>query len=142
MNQKKFEGDVPLKVVTETKNMSETSSEFILKNGPDDGISAVKFGPHSNQLLLVSSWDSSVRLYDVQVKQDFKICMVSSSLWFYNFQSNVLKMRYTHDQAVLSCTFQVRKHLIFILLTLSKIGVVAPNVGSHKGLEWKFGWYT
>jgi cell cycle arrest protein BUB3 len=57
-----------LKVVNSFLEMSETSSEFVLKNGPDDGISAVKFGPHSNQLLLVSSWDSSVRLYDVQVR--------------------------------------------------------------------------
>ena len=48
--------------------MTETSSsEFQLKNGPDDGISAVKFGPSSSQFLLVSSWDTNVRLYDVQV---------------------------------------------------------------------------
>ena len=47
--------------------MSESSSEFQLKNGPEDGISAVKFGPNSSQFLLVSSWDTNVRLYDVQV---------------------------------------------------------------------------
>jgi WD40 repeat protein len=48
--------------------MAETgSSEYQLKNGPEDGISSVKFGPNSNQFLLVSSWDTNVRLYDVQV---------------------------------------------------------------------------
>lgn len=37
-------------------------SEYQLDNPPTDGISAVKFGPKSSQLLLASSWDGSVRL--------------------------------------------------------------------------------
>ncbi len=51
-----------------SSKMSESSSEFLLKNCPEDGISAVKFGPNSSQFLLVSSWDTNVRLYDVQVR--------------------------------------------------------------------------
>lgn len=71
--------------------MSESSSEFLLKNGPDDGISSVKFGPNSNQFLLVSSWDTNVRLYDVQ--------------------SNNLRLKYTHGHPVLTCTFQDPIHV-------------------------------
>ncbi|KAJ8317309.1 LOW QUALITY PROTEIN: hypothetical protein KUTeg_005213 [Tegillarca granosa] len=44
--------------------MGETPSEFRLKNAPTDGISTVKFAPNSNQFLVASSWDSTVRLYD------------------------------------------------------------------------------
>ena len=45
--------------------MSEGKTEYQLKSPPEDGISAVEFCPHSPSLLLVSSWDKTVRLYDV-----------------------------------------------------------------------------
>ena len=45
--------------------MSEGKTEYQLKSPPDDGISSVQFCPHSPSLLLVSSWDKTVRLYDV-----------------------------------------------------------------------------
>ncbi|KAH0503373.1 Mitotic checkpoint protein BUB3 [Microtus ochrogaster] len=41
------------------------SNEFNLNQPPEDGISSVKFSPNTSQFLLVSSWDTSVRLYDV-----------------------------------------------------------------------------
>lgn len=67
--------------------MGETPSEFQLKNPPTDGITAVKFGPNSSQFLLTSSWDTSVRLYDVV--------------------ANHLRMKYNHPAPVLDCCFHV-----------------------------------
>ncbi|PVD29616.1 hypothetical protein C0Q70_08871 [Pomacea canaliculata] len=70
--------------------MGETPSEFKLNNPPGDGISAVKFGPSSNQFLLVSSWDDSVRLYDVV--------------------ANNMRIKYMHAAPVLDCCFQDAVH--------------------------------
>ena len=67
--------------------MAETPNEFQLKNPPTDGITAAKFGPNSSQFLLCSSWDTSVRLYDVI--------------------SNHLRMKYNHPAPVLDCCFHV-----------------------------------
>lgn len=69
---------------------AETPSEFQLKNPPTDGITAVKFGPNSSQFLLTSSWDTSVRLYDVI--------------------SNHLRMKYNHPAPVLDCCFHDSVH--------------------------------
>ena len=74
-------------IFTELK-MADQVNEFKLKNPPADGISAVKFGPNSNQFLLVSSWDTTVRLYDVV--------------------SNSMRMMYNHSSPVLDCCFHVR----------------------------------
>ncbi|CAG0896943.1 unnamed protein product, partial [Cyprideis torosa] len=60
--------------------------EFKLKNLPEDGITAVKYGPNSNNYLVASSWDCSVRLYDPI--------------------SNTLRTKYTHTRPVLDCCFQ------------------------------------
>ncbi|PAA92390.1 hypothetical protein BOX15_Mlig005403g2, partial [Macrostomum lignano] len=60
-------------------------TEVRLKEPPEDGISAVKFQPNSCQHLLVSSWDGSVRLYDVN--------------------KNSLRSTYYHQQPVLDCDF-------------------------------------
>lgn len=65
----------------------KSQTEYKLKSPPEDAISSVKFGPHTNQFLLVSSWDTSVRLYDVQ--------------------ANNLRHKYTHDAPVLDCCFTV-----------------------------------
>ena len=62
-------------------------TEVKLTNPPEDGISAVKFAPNSSQFVLVSSWDSSVRLYDVN--------------------ENFMRMKYSHAAPVLDCCFQV-----------------------------------
>eukprot|EP01137_Pigoraptor_chileana_P014153 Opistho-2@68450 len=43
-------------------------NEFELSNPPSDGISSVRFGPTHANFLLASSWDTSVRLYDVPNK--------------------------------------------------------------------------
>jgi len=61
-------------------------SEIRLANGPEDGVSAVKFAPNSSQFLLVSSWDSTVRLYDVN--------------------DNTMRLKYSHSAPVLDCCFQ------------------------------------
>lgn len=74
--------------------MAESPNEFKLSNMPSDGISSVKFGPHSSQFLLVSSWDEGVRLYDV----------VADSLRF----------KYTHSAAVLDCCFYVSLSFLFL----------------------------
>lgn len=60
--------------------------EFELNQPPGDGITNITFSdvPASNQLL-ASSWDNSVRLYDIA--------------------QNSLKLMYSHQQAVLDCCF-------------------------------------
>ena len=47
------------------ENMSEGKTEYQLKSPPEDGISAVEFSPSQNNMLLVSSWDRTIRLYDI-----------------------------------------------------------------------------
>lgn len=70
------------------------SNEYKLTQGPEDGISAVKFSPSTSQFLLVSSWDCTVRLYDVV--------------------NNTMRMKYQHTAPVLDCAFYVG-HRLFIL---------------------------
>lgn len=65
----------------------KSQAEYKLKSPPDDAISSVKFGPNTNQFLLVSSWDGYVRLYDVT--------------------ANNLRHKYAHENAVLDCSFTV-----------------------------------
>lgn len=72
--------------------MPDATSEFKLNDAPEDCISSVKFGPNSSQFLLVSSWDETVRLYDVQ--------------------SNSMRAKYKHDRAVLDCCFHVSSRLL------------------------------
>jgi len=66
-------------------------SEVKLNNAPEDGISSVHFAPTSNQFVLVSSWDCSVRLYDVN--------------------ENTMRIQYKHTAAVLDCCFQDAVHV-------------------------------
>ena len=66
----------------------ELSNEIRLNSPPQDGISAIKFAPNSSQFLLVSSWDSTVRLYDVN--------------------ANIMRIKYAHSTPVLDCCFQVK----------------------------------
>ncbi|XP_059180697.1 mitotic checkpoint protein BUB3 [Centropristis striata] len=66
------------------------SNEYKLNQGPEDGISAVKFSPSAAQFLLVSSWDCTVRLYDVA--------------------GNVMRMKYQHTAPVLDCAFYDPTH--------------------------------
>lgn len=45
-------------------------SEYELSNPPNDGITRVSFAPiNQSPLLLVSSWDTGVRLYDVSTPE-------------------------------------------------------------------------
>lgn len=67
--------------------LADTRNEFKLDNLPRDLISAVKFGPNSNQFLLASSWDTTVRLYDVT--------------------NNTMRLKYNHQAPVLDCCFKV-----------------------------------
>ncbi|XP_043911486.1 mitotic checkpoint protein BUB3-like [Protopterus annectens] len=66
------------------------TNEFKLNQAPDDGVSAVKFSPNTSQFLLVSSWDSTVRLYDVH--------------------ANTMRLKYQHSGAVLDCAFHDPTH--------------------------------
>ena len=63
-----------------------------LRNPPTDGISSVKFAPKCN-LLLITSWDSSVRLHDVD--------------------SNVQKSKYEHSEPVLDGCFGIDASYVF-----------------------------
>lgn len=73
----------------------KSQTEYKLKSPPEDAISSVKFGPNTNQFLLVSSWDGSVRLYDVM--------------------ANSLRHKYSHDNPVLDCCFTVSNPCFTIL---------------------------
>lgn len=89
------------------------SNEFKLNQGPDDSISAVKFSPNTTQFLLVSSWDSSVRLYDVG--------------------GNSLRMKYQHTGPVLDCAYYVRN------LLFSGDGMIPKeNIHAHDKLACCF----
>ncbi|KAJ0015691.1 hypothetical protein NQD34_013981, partial [Periophthalmus magnuspinnatus] len=66
------------------------SNEYKLNQAPEDGVSAVKFSPSAAQFLLVSSWDCSVRLYDVT--------------------GNTVRMKYQHSAPVLDCAFYDPTH--------------------------------
>lgn len=71
-------------------NPGELPNEFKLNSPPTDGVSAVKFCPGSSQFLLASSWDCTVRLYDVA--------------------GNFMRMKYTHSAPVMDCCFQDPVH--------------------------------
>lgn len=70
--------------------MTEAPNEHRLQCPPNDGISSLQFGPNSNQFLLVSSWDNSVRLYDAL--------------------NNTMRLKYHHNGPVLDCSFQDAVH--------------------------------
>lgn len=78
----------------------ESRTEFKLKSPPSDAVSAVEFGPNSSQFLLVSSWDSTVRLYDIQ--------------------TNTMRLKYTHDLPVLDIAFQVKFFFTMCIINLKK----------------------
>lgn len=71
------------------------SNEYKLNQGPEDSISAVKFSPSTGQFLLVSSWDCTVRLYDVG--------------------GNSMRIKYSHLAPVLDCAFYVNKFSFFVV---------------------------
>lgn len=77
--------------------VAESRTEFKLKSLPEDAISSVKFAPKSNQFLLLSSWDCSVRLYDVV--------------------ANVERHKYNHELPVLDVCFRVCQAEIVLLST-------------------------
>lgn len=70
---------------------SETRGEFQLTYSTEDPISCVTFAPNTSQFLLVSSWDKSVSLMQVQ--------------------TNSLRTKYFHDNAVLDVCFQDASHV-------------------------------
>uniref|UniRef100_A0A6A7G7W0 Mitotic checkpoint protein BUB3 n=2 Tax=Hirondellea gigas TaxID=1518452 RepID=A0A6A7G7W0_9CRUS len=99
--------------------MASTSGggEKLLTNPPGDSISKCLFASNSNNLL-VSSWDKTVRLYDVS--------------------SDVEKVKYEHKAAVLDCAFSedcstafsggLDRELLMVDLETSSTTVL----GSHK----------
>ncbi|KAL4247587.1 WD40/YVTN repeat-like-containing domain superfamily protein [Abortiporus biennis] len=61
------------------------ADQYELNSPPFDSISSVRFSPSNPSLLFVSSWDTTVRLYDVD--------------------ANEQKSKYDHRAAVLACCF-------------------------------------
>lgn len=72
-------------------------SEFKLNNPPDDLISAVKFGSKSNQYLAASSWDGTLRFYDVA--------------------ANSMRQKFVQDAPILDCAFMVCQSYIDICIS-------------------------
>lgn len=101
------------------------SNEYKLNQGPEDGISAVKFSPSTAQFLLVSSWDCTVRLFDVT--------------------ANTMRMKYQHTAPVLDCAFYVgHTFLYFSFLPCQSLEVCCTHniplllAGPNTFLEWRF----
>ncbi|KAF9257717.1 WD40 repeat-like protein [Marasmius fiardii PR-910] len=70
------------------------SSQFPLPSPPFDSVSQVKFSPTSNDQLLISSWDTTVRFYDVGDDPG----------------KSQQKCKFDHRAAVLSCCFEDGEH--------------------------------
>ncbi|XP_046844256.1 mitotic checkpoint protein BUB3-like [Xenia sp. Carnegie-2017] len=70
--------------------IGQTANEFTIDSPPLDTISSVNFSPKSANFLLVSSWDDSVRLYDVV--------------------GNKQRLTYNHKGPVLDCCFSDGVH--------------------------------
>lgn len=94
----------------------KSQTEYKLKSPPEDAISSVKFGPNTNQFLLVSSWDGYVRLYDVI--------------------ANSLRHKYSHNSPVLDCCFTVN-----IIELLFQNTVVFIILGCSTLLQWRIRQY-
>lgn len=62
-------------------------TEVKLNNPPEDAISAVKFGPKTNQYLIASAWDGTVRFYDVV--------------------NNAMRQKFVEDMPVMDVAFMV-----------------------------------
>lgn len=71
--------------------MMDKKNEIQLHNAPSDVISSCKFAPNSNQFVLVTSWDCTLRLYDTV--------------------NNIQRHKFLHDAPVLDCAFQVNYNL-------------------------------
>ncbi|KAI9431487.1 WD40 repeat-like protein [Lactarius indigo] len=67
-----------------------SDSQLELKGAPFDGISSLQFSPASSNFLLASSWDSTVRLYDIAANEE--------------------KTKFDHRAAVLSSAFSDASH--------------------------------
>lgn len=63
-----------------------SANEYKLNDCPSDLIQSIKFGQLDSRHLLVASWDSSVRLYDINANQ--------------------LRLSYSHHGPVLDCAFE------------------------------------
>lgn len=72
--------------------MKMRPTEVKLNNAPEDWISTVKFGPKSNQYLIASSWDGTVRFYDVV--------------------NNAVRQKFVQEAPVLDVTFMVCRAMI------------------------------
>eukprot|EP01122_Echinamoeba_exundans_P013320 TRINITY_DN5799_c0_g1_i1.p1 TRINITY_DN5799_c0_g1~~TRINITY_DN5799_c0_g1_i1.p1 ORF type:complete len:331 (+),score=67.71 TRINITY_DN5799_c0_g1_i1:44-1036(+) len=101
-----------------------SANEFDLASPPSDGISRIRFAPTA-PMLMVSSWDSTVRLYDVY--------------------KNTLTARYNHKAAVLTSCWSDDYHCFSGGLdkTVKLYDVPSAQetvVGEHEGavrcLEW------
>ncbi|XP_018799099.1 PREDICTED: mitotic checkpoint protein BUB3 [Bactrocera latifrons] len=67
-------------------------TEVKLNNPPEDAISAVKFGPKTNQYLIASAWDGTVRFYDVV--------------------NNAMRQKFVEDMPVMDVAFMDIVHVV------------------------------
>ncbi|KAG5645741.1 hypothetical protein DXG03_005437 [Asterophora parasitica] len=75
--------------------MSDDQSTLTLPSPPFDSISALRYSPTNPDHLLVSSWDTSVRLYEVGEK---------------GVRESEAKAKFDHRAPVLACTFSDATH--------------------------------
>ncbi|KAH3767776.1 mitotic checkpoint protein BUB3 [Pelomyxa schiedti] len=95
-----------------------SSKEYELQQPPGDGITAVNFCPGTVEFLAVSSWDSTVRIYDVLANQ--------------------MKTHYSHKSGVLDCCFLDRETTVSGGLdrTLKLVNIrtgAETTIGTHDG---------
>ena len=83
-------------------------SQVVLPEPPEDSISSVKFLPGSNNMLLASSWDGFLRVYNVQDKS----CVFTSE----------------ENHPLLDCAASVSIFLRVLIQNISYLVVVVINV--------------
>jgi mRNA export factor len=82
---------IPLQMFSTQKNPNTNSSTEV-PSGPEDTVSMLSWAPNAN-FLAASSWDKSVRIYEVHPAMGVSNCTVTP------------RLSYTHDQPVLACSF-------------------------------------
>ena len=111
---------------------SSSQNEYKLSNPPDDGISSLNFSPSDAKFLLTTSWDSTVRLYDVMNdKMRFQYdhqapvldacfsdavnvwsCDLSGNISTYNINTGTQEHVGSHNDAVRCIEYCEDQHLI------------------------------
>ena len=92
-----------------------------VRNAPSDGISRVRFAKHNKRFLVASSWDKSVRVFDVSANE---------TVLMHSFSAPVLDAVLSDSAGSVFCGgLDKQVHM----LDLQRQGGAVQSVGSHDG---------